>query len=147
VSQRMKKGLVVFSIIAAFVFSMGVMAWVYAAAPQKAPDVIKIDNDKALFKDGKRTKPPVEFSHLKHQKDYKIACADCHHVYKDGKNTWKQGDKVQKCGECHKAAEEGKKLTLQNAYHKNCKDCHAKMKAENKKTGPTLCAQCHVEKK
>jgi hypothetical protein len=34
------------------------------------------------------------------------------------------------------------------AYHKNCKDCHTKLKTEGKKTGPTVCAQCHlVEKK
>ena len=142
----MKKGLAIFSILSAFVFSLGLMAWVYAA-DIKPPDTVKIDNDKALFKDGKRTKPAVEFSHLKHEKQHKIACAECHHDYKNGKNVWKQGDKVVKCNQCHKAAEEGKKLTLQNAYHKNCKDCHTKQKAEGKKTGPTLCAQCHVEKK
>jgi len=82
---------------------------------------------------------------LKHQKDYKITCTECHHLYKDGKNTWKEGvTKVQKCSECHKAADQGKILSLQNAYHKHCKDCHTKMKTEGKKTGPTLCAQCHV---
>jgi hypothetical protein len=142
----MKKGLAIFSILSAFVFSLGLMAWVYAA-DVKAPDTLKIDNDKALFKDGKRTKPAVEFTHLKHEKQHKIACTECHHDYKNGKNVWKQGDKVVKCNQCHKAAEEGKKLTLQNAYHKNCKDCHTKLKTEGKKTGPTLCAQCHVEKK
>jgi uncharacterized paraquat-inducible protein A len=141
----MKRGLAIFSIITAFVFSLGVMAWVYAA--DKAADTIKIDNDKSFFKDGKRTKPAVEFTHLKHEKDHKIACAECHHDYKGGKNVWKQGDKVAKCSSCHKAAEEGKKLTLQIAYHKNCQDCHKKLKTEGKKTIPTLCAQCHVDKK
>jgi acetone carboxylase gamma subunit len=142
----MKKGLAIITVIAAFLFSLGLIAWVYAAdkAADKAADTFKIDNDKAFFKDGKRTKPAVEFTHLKHEKDHKVACADCHHVYKDGKNTWKQGAKVQKCNECHKAADQGKTLTLQNAYHKNCKDCHTKLKTEGKKTGPTLCAQCHV---
>lgn len=141
----MKRGLAIFSIITAFVFSLGLMAWVYAA--DKSPDNVKIDNDKAFFKDSKRTKPAVDFTHLKHEKQHKIACAECHHVYKDGKNIWKQNDKVQKCNQCHKAAEEGKKLTLQNAFHKNCKDCHTKLKTEGKKTGPTLCAQCHPAKK
>ncbi|MGC1403387.1 MAG: hypothetical protein WA974_10720, partial [Thermodesulfobacteriota bacterium] len=72
----MKKGLVIMSLITAFVFSLGLVAWVYAAAI-KPPDTVKIDNDKALFKDGKRTKPSVEFSHLKHVKDHKIACTQC----------------------------------------------------------------------
>jgi len=54
----MKKGLAIITIIVAFLFSLGLMAWVYAA--DKAPDTFKIDNDKALFKDGKRTKPAVE---------------------------------------------------------------------------------------
>jgi hypothetical protein len=143
----MKKSLVVMSILLAFVFSLSLMAWVQAA-DQKVPDTIKIDNDKALFKDGKRTKPAVEFTHKKHVEVHKIACSECHHNYKDGKNIWKQGDKVQKCSECHKVAAEGKKLNLQLAYHKNCQDCHKKLKAEGKKTGPTVCAQCHlVEKK
>ena len=141
----MKKGLAIIIVIAAFLFSLGLMAWVYAAAADKAPDTIKIDNDKAFFKDGKRTKPPVEYTHLKHEKEHKVACIECHHIYKDGKNTWKQGvTKVQKCNECHKAADQGKILSLQNAFHKNCKDCHTKLKTEGKKSGPTLCAQCHV---
>ena len=100
----MKKGLAVMSILMAFVFSLGLMAWVYAA-DQKVADTFKIDNDKAMFKDGKRTKVAVELTHKKHAEDHKVACAECHHVYKDGKNTWKQGDKVQKCSECHKVAE------------------------------------------
>jgi hypothetical protein len=141
----MKKGLAIIIVIAAFLFSLGLMAWVYAA--DKAADTFKIDNDKSFFKDGKRTKPAVEFTHLKHEKDHKVVCAECHHLYKDGKNTWKQGMKVQKCTECHKAADQGKILSLQNAFHKNCKDCHTKLKTEGKKTGPTLCAQCHVAAK
>jgi hypothetical protein len=141
----MKKGLAIIIIIAAFLFSLGLIAWVYAA--DKAADTFKIDNDKAFFKDGKRTKPAVEYTHLKHEKEHKVPCTECHHIYKDGKNTWKQGAKVQKCNECHKAADQGKILSLQNAYHKNCKDCHTKLKAEGKKAGPTLCAQCHVAAK
>ena len=61
-----------------------------------------------MFKDGKRTKASVELTHKQHAEAHKVACAECHHVYKDGKNVWKQGDKVQKCSECHKAAEQGK---------------------------------------
>jgi hypothetical protein len=143
----MRRGLFVIGLIAAFFFSLGLIAWVYAAAEQKTPDLLKIDENSSFFKDGKRTKPGVPFSHQKHEKEYNIACTQCHHVYKDGQNTWKQGDKVQKCSGCHQAVEEGKKLTLQLAFHKNCRDCHAKLKNEGKKTGPTLCAQCHVAEK
>ena len=50
------------------------------------------------------TKTPVEFSHKKHSEEYKVACDQCHHVYQDGKNTWKQGDAVKKCDECHTEA-------------------------------------------
>ena len=50
----MKKSLAILTIIAAFLFSLGLIAWVYAA--DKAADTFKIDNDKAFFKDGKRTK-------------------------------------------------------------------------------------------
>jgi len=144
-SLRMKKSLTIITIITAFLISLGIIAWVYAA--DKTPETYKIDNDKSLFRDSKRTKPAVEFTHEKHEKKHKIDCTECHHDYKDGKNTWKQGDKVLKCGECHKAVEEGKKMTLQNAYHKNCKDCHTRLKTDGKKTGPTLCAQCHVADK
>ncbi len=49
-------------------------------------------------------KGPVPFSHQKHI-DSKIACTECHHVYKDGKNVFKEGDPVQKCSACHDAKE------------------------------------------
>ena len=61
------------------------------------PDEICIKSD--AFKAYK--KGPVKVSHKKHTVDYKIACAECHHVYKDGKNVFKEGDPVQKCSECH----------------------------------------------
>ncbi|MCU0586978.1 MAG: cytochrome c family protein [Syntrophobacteraceae bacterium] len=51
------------------------------------------------------TKAAVPFTHKKHAEEYKIPCADCHHVFKDGKNVWKEGDPVQKCEACHTNAE------------------------------------------
>ena len=50
------------------------------------------------------TKAIVTFTHKKHNVDYKIACADCHHDYKDGKNVWKDGDEVKRCDACHTEA-------------------------------------------
>lgn len=99
----------------------------------------------------KHTKPLVKFTHKKHATDYKIACNDCHHVYKDGKNVWKKGDAVKACDSCHNVGkgaaqlspEEKKKLASPElALHKNCKDCHTKAKAQGK-NAPVACNQCH----
>lgn len=99
------------------------------------------------------TKPIVTFTHKKHSEDYKIACADCHHVYQDGKNVWKEGDAVQKCGSCHSQAkssdpqlskEEKIKLYHYTAIHENCVGCHKTLKKEGKPTGPVSCKECHA---
>jgi len=120
-------------------FSVGTLI----AAEQVVPDKLEIEN-KGYKKDKKR---PVLFSHKKHSTEYKVACADCHHVYKDGKNVWKEGDHVDKCSKCHdlnKSTEENgeKVMKLQNAFHRNCKNCH-----KEKKKGPfKKCNECHVKK-
>ncbi|MBW2172867.1 MAG: cytochrome c3 family protein [Deltaproteobacteria bacterium] len=101
----------------------------------------------------------VTFTHKKHNVDYKIACADCHHVYTDGKNTWKEGDAVQKCDACHSEAKAAtgkdapkmsKKEKIQKYYysaiHENCAGCHKALKKEAKPTGPTSCKECHPAK-
>jgi hypothetical protein len=107
----------------------------------------------------------TKFTHKKHQDDYKIECNECHHVYngkpplagnpKDKKNTYKEGDKVQKCQECHdelsiknlkKLPEDKKKRNLELAYHNNCIGCHKKLKKQDKKKYkkiPTTCKKCH----
>jgi len=104
----------------------------------------------------KRTKGNIAFSHKKHAVDYKVACTECHHVYKDGKNVWKKGDKVQKCQECHNVVKkikectpEEKKMHLKVAFHNNCfKGCHKKIKKENPdSTIPVKCLQCHPKAK
>jgi len=106
-----------------------------------APDEVVIEN-KGYAKD---TKGPVKLSHKKHHADYKVACAECHHVIKDGKNVWKEGDKVQKCSACHNPEKkEGNVLKLNNAYHNNCKDCHKALEEAGKPTGPfKKCNDCH----
>ncbi len=108
------------------------------------PKEILIENSYAKDKKG-----PVKFSHEKHHADYKIACTECHHVFKDGKNVWKDGEPVQKCSACHnpEKAEKGEPMKLQNAYHKNCKDCHKALEKEGKPTGPfKKCNDCHAKK-
>ena len=118
-----------------------------AAAKQDVPDEITLEN-KAYKKD---KKGPVKLSHKKHNVDYKIACAECHHVYKDGKNVWKDGEHVEKCSKCHDPKKKNKKtkaMKLQNSYHKNCKNCHKALAKEGKPTGPfKKCNKCHEKKK
>ncbi len=111
----------------------------YAAT--KAPEGDIMIHSKDVFKEFKQG--PVKFPHAKHKA---VKCADCHHVIKDGKNVWKEGDEVQKCGACHKLEADGKVVKLEKAYHDNCVNCHKKVKGENKPTGPIACAKCHEKK-
>jgi len=107
-----------------------------------APDVVMIQN--AGYAADK--KGPVKFSHKKHATDYKAACTECHHEYKDGKNVWKEGDPVKKCSACHDPeTKKGEADKLQNAYHKNCKNCHRDLIKEGKiKDAPyKKCTDCH----
>lgn len=129
---------------AVFLFSVALLA--FAA---DAPDTISLKP--ALW--ANLTKAPVQLTHKKHAEEYKVACADCHHVYKDGKNTWKQGDAVDKCDKCHteptiqgekKLPPDQQKLNLKLAYHNNCVGCHQKLKKEKADSkAPVTCAQCH----
>lgn len=134
------------SCLFAAVFVFSVAFFVYAA---DAPDTITLKP--ALWP--KQTKTPVLLTHKKHVEEYKIACADCHHVYKDGKNVWKEGDPVDKCEKCHneptiqgekKLPPDQQKLNLKLAYHNNCVGCHQKFKKEKPDSKiPVTCAQCH----
>ncbi len=135
------------------VISAVFLMWGIAVKAGDAPDVITIKS--SIYEHPRKS--PVEFTHKKHAEDYKIACAECHHVYKDGKNVWKEGDPVQKCEECHndpttkglkKLPPEQQKKNLELAFHNNCVGCHKKLKKENKETkAPTTCKQCHPKKK
>ncbi|HDZ22968.1 MAG TPA: hypothetical protein ENH70_00335 [Desulfobacteraceae bacterium] len=109
------------------------------------PDQITIQN--TGYKKDK--KGPVHFTHKKHHADYKVACAECHHNYENGKNVWKEGDPVKPCKQCHNPLKkQGKVPKLQNAYHKDCKGCHKALAKAGKKTGPfKKCSQCHQKKK
>jgi hypothetical protein len=101
----------------------------------------------------KHTKALVTFTHKKHHVDYKVSCSDCHHIYEDGKNVWKQGGEVKKCEACHTEAKAPKgdktpkaeKIVKYHysAIHANCQGCHKALKTAGKATGPTTCAGCH----
>ena len=107
----------------------------------------------------KHKKGIVEFSHKKHNEEYKAGCGECHHNEKgEPLNDLKMGNNVDKCITCHKNTDEkpkGKKLTKEEklqyhheAMHANCRVCH---KAHNKKmktkAAPTACSKCHPKKK
>ena len=139
--------------------AMGVVfLFALAYATQQAPDTITMESK--VFK--KHKKSLVNLNHKKHNADYKIGCADCHHVYKDGKNVWKEGDAVQKCDACHTEAKAPKakegepkmskadkiKKYYYSAIHENCVACHKDLKkADKTKVIPTKCAECHPKKK
>ena len=126
-------------------FSAMIFLSVGALTAADAPDEIMLEN-KGYKKDKKGT---VKLTHKKHHVDYKIACNECHHVYEDGKNVWKDGDPVEKCSKCHDPLKkEGKIIKLQNAYHKNCKTCHKALAKDGKPSGPfKKCTKCHEKKK
>ena len=107
---------------------------------QEIVDVITIENQ-GYTSD---KKGPVNFNHLKHNKEYKITCVQCHHLYQDGENMWKEGDKVDKCVVCHDPVEEKDEvIKLQSAFHKNCKDCHSEVNKEGKNAPSVKCNECH----
>lgn len=83
---------------------------------------------------------------MDHSESYEVACRECHHDYKDGKNLWEEGDPVKKCSECHSPLKsEGNVKRLQLAYHKNCKTCHRKLVKEgiSEEAPYRRCTDCH----
>ncbi|MBW2108865.1 MAG: cytochrome c3 family protein [Deltaproteobacteria bacterium] len=132
------------------VAAMSVAFVISSVCATSAPDKIVMNNK--VFK--KHKKALVHFTHKKHHEQYKVACTECHHVMKDGKNVWKDGDPVQKCTECHKGAKAKGKMPkaekikgfYYNAIHANCVGCHKDMKKKGKKA-PSACKDCHPKKK
>ena len=117
-----------------------VFATVGVLTAADVPDKIIIDN-KGYKKD---TRPPVPLTHKKHHDEYGVACADCHHEYKDGQNVWKEGDPVKKCIDCHDPEKtDGNVLNLQNSFHRNCRDCHKDVSGQGKDAPFKKCTDCH----
>ena len=125
------------------------------------PEIIKMKNEKAYKK---HRKAIVEFSHMKHFKEYEVGCGECHHD-EEGKplKDLEVGDDVQSCLECHKpgradrrelrglSPQERKKEEVKYHYgaiHENCQGCHEdfnKEKVGNPRKGPApvSCSDCH----
>jgi hypothetical protein len=112
-------------------------------AIREVPDLIMIDNQG--YESDRKGR--VKFSHLKHIKEYKASCIECHHLYQDGRNIWKEGDHVNKCVVCHDPVEEkGKAVKLQSAFHNNCRDSHTKASQEGREAPYKKCSECHGER-
>ena len=137
----MRKGILFLSVVSV---SIALFTGVGMLIATDNLDEISIKSD--AFPEHK--KGAVKLTHKKHNVDYKVACTECHHVYKEGKNVFKKGDPVQKCSGCHDALKsEGKVKKLMLAYHRNCQGCHKDLEKAGKKTGPTKkCNDCHEKK-
>ncbi len=126
-----------------------------SSAGTNVDDVIRMENPTYKHK-----KAIMEFTHKKHNEEYKISCGECHHDKDNKPLDLKLGDDVQGCIECHKKpgkakAKKGEKLTKEqkrehhaDAIHDSCIGCHKKfnMKKTGKKTNgptPTKCKECH----
>ncbi len=104
-------------------------------------NVVIIIENQGYMNDNKK---PVKLNHKKHSEEYGIACDNCHHLYQEGKNVWKEGDSVQKCVACHDPIEDqGNVRKLQSAFHKNCRGCHKEMSQEGRDAPYKKCTDCH----
>lgn len=137
----MRKGNMMLILLVICGLAFLVIGTLQAASDVKPPKEVKIYSD--AFKDHK--KGPVILQHEEHEAKYKIACTECHHTYKDGKNVWKEGDPVQKCDACHDPEEKkGNAPKLQLAFHNDCQGCHKELK--DKKAPYRKCNDCHEKK-
>ena len=156
-----KRTIILAAVCVALMFAAGS---IYAATA--VDDVIRMEN-KAYEK---HKKAIVDFTHKKHNEEYKIGCGECHHDDKGQPlNDLKLGDDVQSCIDCHKIPGQMpgklKKEMRENkaskkeikakemeyhaeAIHDNCITCHNAFNKKNKtKAAPQSCSKCHPKKK
>ncbi len=100
-------------------------------------DMTIVDN--ASFDNPQRT--PSIFVHDAHNETAGIEdCAECHHVYEDGKRLEDESSEDQSCSECHDLKGSADQPSLIKAFHLNCKGCH-----QAQKKGPIMCGECHIK--
>jgi hypothetical protein len=84
---------------------------------------------------GELERPPVEFDHARHVDALeREGCEACH-------------IKNAKGGLVHSLYSEdtsGDRDAIKNVYHDKCLGCHKERKSAGRKTGPQVCADCHV---
>ena len=91
---------------------------------------------------GPRQKPPVTFSHSRHEAGG-VACHRCHHEYQGRRNIWRQGQMVKQCQACHGFSPQPRRPDLKNAFHRQCKGCHLQGRQQGRRAGPLDCGDCH----
>lgn len=126
-----KIGCVVFPAVFVVSFILSVSSVLYAQ-----PEEIELCVDK--------NRGPVLFPHELHMDGYD--CLDCHHDYQDGKNVLEDAEEADDltCASCHNAEA---KIKVREAFHGQCMGCHDRYKMTTKKTGPSLCGECHILQK
>ncbi len=116
-------------------FSTMMVLIVLLATGFSQDEMTQVDND--IFLDPQR--PPTVFNHEDHNEMAEIEdCAQCHHLYEDGKLVEDESSEDMRCAECHEEKKVGKTPSLMQAFHLNCKGCHHR---EN--SGPVMCGECH----
>ncbi len=122
-----------------------------AKAEPQEEGVIKMDS--SIY--SKHTKPIVLFTHLKHIKEYKLGCGECHHDdMGEPLSNLTFNSSVKSCDGCHdkpgrkpKGEELSKEAEISyqaEALHTNCIECHRKHNAETGSTkAPVMCNGCH----
>ena len=87
---------------------------------------------------------PVPFSHKKHNLEYGVRCAICHHFQDSDPNPdWN-------CADCHNPDRKiGAVVRLSDAFHNSCRECHqAAVESGKSETAPyKKCSDCHEAKK
>jgi cytochrome c553 len=115
----------------AAVFSLWALAPVFSQEEMVVVDTSSFE---------KPQRPPSLFRHDAHNEKAGLDdCAECHHVYQDGKKVEDEHSIDQRCADCHGPAAQGRVPGLTQAFHANCKGCHLQQKK-----GPVMCGQCHV---
>lgn len=116
--------------VSGYIFVSGVFAY---------PEDIKLG--------GMKNRGPVAFPHELHMEGFE--CLECHHVMENGKNVMDESDLEEGnpdilCASCH---QEQSKVERREAFHHQCVGCHDQYNFTPEEKGPTLCGECHIQKK
>ena len=136
---RTVKGWTRRSIVATVICLTAIGVWATATtsdeADQPRVDIILIDGLKAF---GKLERQPVVYLHQKHTEALAPKNKDCSACHLSEKE--RMSFKYMRLADTSKQA-------VMETYHDNCIACHSEMRSAAEKSGPVVCAECHVEKK
>ncbi len=102
--------------------------------PASRPDMISIDSMKIF---GALEKPEPVFLHDKHTDALEKKGKDCRECHKE------KGDKLSPM---FMRLENTGRKDVMDIFHNSCIECHKDTTAENDKSGPIVCGECHLEK-